>query len=462
MKRILSVLALCVFFLSSAQQITLKKGTITDSIKVNDSTSESFGLYLPTNFDTNKRWPVVFVIDMNGKGRQALNMFRAAAEEQGYILATSNDISDSLSISQNMLICARMFNSVYGLLPIGKNRTYTAGFSGGARFSSLVPTFIKNVKGVIICGASMFDTDVLSAKTPFHVVSIVGLEDYNYLNMLSLETTLDQLKYPNQLLVFEGGHEWPPEDYLSKSLELLTLAAMSTNDIPRDSIFIENAYSKNLGKVSTLMTLHKPLLAEKEISEMMEIYKPLRNIDSLKLTHKAIKKGTSYWPYSRNQNAVFQREYLSREDYGYYLTEDIRTYNYENLGWWHYQMDQLDTFDNSKDPFERQMGKRLRGYINALIDDNIDVIKIETSPIDLDALNFLNMLKTITSPNDFDAYLKVISNSSRMEDYGAALFYLEELLKKGYADRDVLQHLDYTALLRITPEFSALLEKYLK
>ncbi|MCJ7468092.1 MAG: alpha/beta hydrolase [Maribacter sp.] len=462
MNRILSVFALGVFFFSSAQEITLKKGAITESVKVNDSTSESFALYLPTNFDTRRPWPVVFVFDMNGKGVQAISMFKGAAEEQGYILATSNDIADSLSLSQNMLICARMFNSVYNLLPIGKNRTYTAGFSGGGRFSSLVPSFIKNVKGVISCGASISNTDVLSVKTPFHFIGIVGREDYNYPELLSLEPTLDQLKYPNQILVFEGGHEWPPKNYLSKSLAIMSLAAMANNDLPRNSIFIEKTYAENLGEISTWMTLNKPLLAENEISEMIEVFAPLKNIDSLKLTSKTIKKSALFKPYARNEKAVLFKESLIREEFNYYLSEDIITYNYNNLGWWQYQMDQLEKYNKSNDPFEQQMGKRLHGYINALVEDNIDVIKLETAPLDLEALNFLYMLKTITAPNQYDAYLKVISNSSLMEDYGTALYYLEELLKKGYADRTALQELEYAGLLRITPEYMALLEKYWK
>lgn len=71
------------------------------------------------------------------------------------------------------------------------------------------------------------------------------------------------------------------------------------------------------------------------------------------------------------------------------------------------------------------------------------------------------MIKTITDPDDYSYYLKIISDSSRYEDFGTAIFYLEELLKKGYTDKEALYTLEYTALLRITPEFNKLVEKYL-
>lgn len=42
------------------------------------------------------------------------------------------------------------------------------------------------------------------------------------------------------------------------------------------------------------------------------------------------------------------------------------------------------------------------------------------------------------------------------------MFYLEELLKTGYNDKQELYALEDTALLRITPEFNELVYKYLK
>ena len=124
-------------------------------------------------------------------------------------------------------------------------------------------------------------------------------------------------------------------------------------------------------------------------------------------------------------------------------------------------MEELAKYEKSGDRFTRQMGRRLKGYLNALIADNIDLIRLQ-QPVDMEALNFLYMLKTITEPNAFEYYLKVISNSAKVDDYGTALFYLEELLKNGYTDADTLYSLENTALLRITPEFNDLIEKYLK
>ena len=107
------------------------------------------------------------------------------------------------------------------------------------------------------------------------------------------------------------------------------------------------------------------------------------------------------------------------------------------------------------------MGRRLKSYLNALIADNIDLVKLG-NPVDEEALKFLWMMNTITDAKNPTPYLKVISNSAKVEDYGTALFYLEELLKTGYSDKSELYSLEHTAILRISPEFNKIVAKYLK
>ena len=459
MKRFLFLVAFGVVLSSTAQQLTLKKGAITDFIKVHDSLQESFALYLPSTFDTKKKWPVIFVFDMQGRGKQVLSMFAEAAEEEGYILAASNNTRDSLSISKNILISNRMFNVVYSLFPIQKDRSYTAGFSNGARFASLVPTFIKEVEGVISCGSPMANIEVLSSKYPFHFIGLVGNGDYNYPEMLVVEKLLNKLKFLNQVLVFKGGHQWPNKEYLVKAMRIFTFSAMAKGEIAKNDSLIKRTYNQNLIEANALVNNNTPLLADNLLKRMISIYRPYMNIDSLKESRKTLRKSKLFRTQNRNQNAIFFKESLIKEDYEYYLEEDIITYNYNNLGWWNYQMGELKKYDTSANVLEQQMGERLHGYINALIEDTVDAVRAEPT-IDLEALILLYMLKTITAPKGYDAYLKVISNSAKMEDYGTALFYLEELLKNGYTNKTELYALKNTALLRITPEFNEIIKKY--
>ncbi len=444
-----------------AQPMSFRKGVVTDSVIVGDSIPETFALYLPLKFETTASWPVLFVFDMQGKGSQALAMFREASEQKGYILVASNNTNDSLSIADNILVTDRMIRRVYSLFPIEKLRMYTAGKGSAAMMAALVPSFIKEVAGVISLGADIPNTEILNEKNPFYFVGMVGLGDYHYTDMIQSRDLLNQKKIPNNLFFFEGEEEWPDADYRSMAVDLLSLHAIKKGLAgPNDSL-IRRSYQKWMGLVEKQLLARRLFLAHNTLEEIYSIYQPLLDVDSLRNKMKQLKKDKLYRTQRRNENNVLLQEALIREDFLYYLEEDILTYNFNNLGWWNFQMEELSKYGKSGKWAEKYMGQRLEGYLNALIEDHIDLL-LEADDRDEEALLLLWMLKTITAPGEYGNYLKIISMSSKYEDYGTALFYLEELLKNGYTDRDELYNLDHTALLRITPEYNAIIGKYLK
>lgn len=461
MKKIILFLFLGAGLLCNSQQMTLKKGVVIDSIAIKDSISESYSLYIPTNFEMDRNWPILFVFDMEGKGKQAIRMFTGAAEKHGYILAASNNVNDSLSTSQNILITGRMFNNVIGILPVQKNRIYSAGFDSGARFASVLPIFVKSIAGVISCGAVYPNMEILDNKNLFHFIGIVGKEDYAYPEMLAGKSLMGRLKFPNQLLVFNGGHVWPNNQYLGKAMEFFTLVAIGKGLSEKDEGYVNDTYAQNLEEINLLIGSNRLIQADNLLDEAISVYRVLKDIDSLKEIKRDLNKNKLFKTMSRNGNNTLLKESFIKEDYVYYLEEDLATYNYNNLGWWIYQMGELKKYDNSKIEAEREMGKRLLGYVNALIEDNIDMVN-SGNQVDQEALSLLWMMKTITDPTDHSYYLKIISNSAKFGDYGTSLFYLEELLKKGYTDKAELYSLENTALLRITPEFNEIVAKYLK
>ncbi|MDL5511607.1 alpha/beta hydrolase [Arenibacter sp. M-2] len=461
MKKIIVFLFLGVGCLGYAQQITLKKGIPIDSIAVRDSIPESFSLYLPTSFEMDKNWPILLIFDMEGRGKRAIRMFMESAEKEGYVLAASNNVHDSLTTSRNILTTGRMLNDIIKMLPIQKDRIYSSGFSSGARFASVLPIFLKDISGVISCGAGYPNIELLDTNNLFHFIGIVGKEDFAYPEMLISKSVLGRLKFPSQLLVFKGGHEWPNTDYLEKALEIFTLSAMAKGLKEKDEAYVNDTYTKNLREINLLISSGKLIEADNLLDEVMSVYRVLKDTDSLKKIRRELKKDKLFKTMTRNENATLLKESFIKEDYVYYLEEDLATYNYNNLGWWIYQMGELKKYDNSKIEAEKEMGKRLLGYVNALIEDNMDIVN-SGSEVDQEVLSLLWMLKTITDPSDYDYYLKIIANSARMDDYGTSLFYLEELLKQGYTDKAELYSLENTALLRITPEFNEIVAKYLK
>ncbi|MDH3698733.1 MAG: alpha/beta hydrolase [Flavobacteriaceae bacterium] len=440
-----------------AQTLTLKKGVILDSIPTVEVVTETYSLFLPSDFNTDRTWPLLLVFDMEGRSTQALRMFRKVAEEQGYILAGPDNVSDTLSIADNILVSDRLLTSIKSILPIASSRVYSAGFDSGGKMAGLAPLFIKGIQGVISCGAVFPNSELLSSTNRFHYIGIVGNEDYNYTDMIKARSSMNTLRFTNNLFVFKGGHQWPSSELLGRALSHFTIGAMSKKLIGKDEDLIAAAYTKDLRSFETLKNSGALLLAERHLNDMLTLYRPHLSIDSLRVLRKSLRKNKQFKTQQRlNTNYRF-RETLLKDDYVYYLEEDVLTYNYNNLGWWTFQMEKLKTFANSPISEEQLMGKRLLGFANALVEDQVILSRAEDDP---EAVLLLWMLKTITDPRDYSYYLKIIQETSLQEDFGTALFYLEEAFKNGFTDLDALSNLEHTGLLRIMPEYKELLESY--
>ena len=446
-------------FSSYAQEYTLQKGIITDSLKIGQK--ESYAIYIPTDFTLEQQWPLVVVCDMQGRGKRAVSMFKNVADKHGFILAGSNNLKDSTSIANNILVLNRLTKKLGESIPIDSTRIYSAGHAAGARFASLVPSFIKQYQGSISFGAAIPNYELLTSRNRYHFIGVVGNEDFSYPDMLKVRPTLKRLKFPNQLWVYDGGDQWPDQKYFEQAFTAINLQAMSAGSLPKDTVFIQENYGKELQQINVLLENRKFLEAYDYMDEVISIYQVHLSVDSLLERRKQLRKDKTYRAQRRNENAALFKETLIREEYQYNLLEDVNSLNYNNLGWWNYQVGELKKYEKKSTIAEQKMGQRLINYLNALLEDNID-IEQSANPVDDEVVSFLWMLKTITEPDNFDYYLKIISDSAKYEDFGTALFYLEELLKQGYKDKDTLYALENTALLRITPEFNDLISKYLK
>lgn len=462
MKTKLLFTSLILFFshYNYAQEITLKKGVIIDSLSVINVENETFALYLPTAYENKGTWPLFVAVDVNGNGAEVISKFRAAAEENNYVLIAPNALKDTIGLDENVKKIGRAINTGTGLFNINSSRIYVGGFDAGARLANVIPIIYNSVSGVLACGATFANTELITRKNPFHFIGIVGKEDFAYTEVLETEKLLNRLKFDNNILPFNGGKEWPSLELLSKGFQYFTLRAMAREFTPKDSTFITLRFEEDFKAIESLENTGEKLMAYRSLIEMQNAYRDLKPIDSIEQKIKALKKDKTYRQLNRNQEAAFFKEEFLKEDYQFALEDDIFSYNYNNLGWWNFQVKELQKFVEGKTIAEQQMGKRLIGFINAIVADQIDLFKANTT-VDDEAVILLSMLKTIVAPKDYDYYLEVISLSSKYEEYGTAIFYLEELLKNGFNNKDLLYNLEHTALLRIMPEYNDLIAEYL-
>ncbi len=443
-----------------AQQLVIRKGVVIDSLPVQDSLARDLKIYLPGNFDPGRNWPIIFICDHGVRALQTLRAMTEAADRNGYILATTVALSDSTSLTENVLRINSSMEKLREYLPLDLNRVYTAGFDIGGQLAALVPSLIRPFRGVLSIASHLTAPELIGAKGSFEFVGIMGRGDYQYTDLRAVEDFLDRKSIPNHVLYHGGGHQWPEPPLLDFGMQFLSLMALKKYGPASDPDFIQGSYMDFQQHIDNLVSRGDFLLAMDQVEEGLSLYDGLADTDWLKEKRREIRKNQTYRAQKREFDKVLVQESILTEEYGFYLAEDVNSFNLDNLGWWNHQMKKITEYQQSAKEEEQFMGQRLDGYVNALIDDFIDTYGMGDSP-DYDALILLHMLKTITAPLDYDHYLKVISLTAKYGDFGTANFYLEELLKKGYRDADTLYDLPHTGLLRISPEFNQLIEEYL-
>src|SRR5207253_6401651 len=75
----------------AAHAQTPAAGTVHASVPVAADASNSYALYLPSNYSTAKHWPLLLIFDPSARGEVPVKLFHEAAERYGFILICSNN-----------------------------------------------------------------------------------------------------------------------------------------------------------------------------------------------------------------------------------------------------------------------------------------------------------------------------------------------------------------------------------
>jgi dienelactone hydrolase len=233
---ILVVLALSALVPAAAQD--LPRGAITDKVVCAGSAEQSYALYLPSAYTPDKRFPILYALDPGARGRLPVERFKDAAEQLGFILAGSNNSRNGpMAVSQAAVNA--MLADTAKRLSVDPRRVYVTGFSGGARVAVMVGAAMSGqVAGVIGFGAGFPQGLQPSASIHFAYFGAAGTDDFNYPEHVALDSALERLKLPHRLLVFEGGHEWPPSSVCARALEWMETQAIRSGLRPRDEALV--------------------------------------------------------------------------------------------------------------------------------------------------------------------------------------------------------------------------------
>ncbi|UJH92594.1 hypothetical protein LZ575_09010 [Antarcticibacterium sp. 1MA-6-2] len=276
------------------QQMKLTKGMVIDSVAVNDSIAETYSLYLPINFTTDRTWPILFIFDPEKRGRTVNQLFRQPAEEQGYILAASNHINKDSTLLSNVKVATRLVNGVLNLLPVDMDQIYAASLAEGARVASVMPAVIKNLTGVIAVGDTWINTDFIKKGANFSFVGLAGYNDYRKFLIGETAVYLSKSGMPATTYFFDGGREWPGIEVISNALGTFTLQSISKGRRIADLSLTEEIYQNELQYAEQLRGSMQFYKAYQLLEKMSTKYAMYGKQEELEQKMKDIKKSSVF------------------------------------------------------------------------------------------------------------------------------------------------------------------------
>jgi dienelactone hydrolase len=263
---------------ASAFAQELAVGKVIEKVPCLKDATQSYALYLPTNYTTAKRFPVIYAFDPGARGAVPVERFREAAEKYGYIVIGSNNSRNGPGVPLSAIVGA-LLDDTQARLAIDDRRIYVTGFSGGARVAGMVAFASKGqIAGVIACGAG-FPSEAKPARDlPFAFYGIAGSEDFNLIEVRQLVRTLDSLGATTHLAVFEGEHAWPPATFCTEAVEWMELQAMKAGRRDRNDKLIGELLAKQADRLRADEAAQKMFDAYLKADALAKDFQGLNNI----------------------------------------------------------------------------------------------------------------------------------------------------------------------------------------
>lgn len=285
-----------------AQPQTPAAGTVHPSVAVIAEPSNSYALYLPSNYSPQKHWPLLLVFDPFGRGEAGVKLFHEAAEKYGFIVVGSNNSRNFQDPSNAIRLLWADVKERYAIDP---KRIYTAGLSGGARVASSIALACKScIAGVIANGAGLPQ----GASPPGPEIAdwflVAGTTDFNYPELLRLKEALDANGVASRFVVYDGPHNWMPEDFAERAVAWLQLRAMAKGLTAPDKEFIAGQFEGRLAEAKAAQKNGKVLTAEREYREMANDFRSFREVIEQEEAAKSLAGSEDFRKARKNEKTI--------------------------------------------------------------------------------------------------------------------------------------------------------------
>ena len=175
---------------ATQQTNAIPKNQIVKKLECLNDSSQSYALYLPSNYTPDRKWPILYALDPGVRGKTPVERFKEAAEKYGWILAGSNN-SRNGPWRRAADAWSAMTKDTQQRFSIDDDRVYATGFSGGARVALQIAQLCQDcLAGVIASGAGFPAGLAPSTSMHFLFFGTTGIDDFNFSELRSLDVPL--------------------------------------------------------------------------------------------------------------------------------------------------------------------------------------------------------------------------------------------------------------------------------
>jgi dienelactone hydrolase len=285
------------------------RGTVIPTVTCLADAKQSYALYLPSNYTPDRRWPVIYAFDPFARGKVPVELYKDAAEKFGYIVVGSNNARNGPG-TEEMAAAEADWADTHRRLMIDKDRVYTTGLSGGARFATSFALYCYtcSIAGVIAHGATYPVKEGIPANHHFLYYVAIGDQDFNYPEVAALREKKEANRAEFKVKVYAGPHQWAPPDVVEDAIEWLELKAMQAGRKKPDAAFIQQQLAKT--RAEALQAEHKgdALTNFYAVRSLAFDFKGLVDVSRFQEELEALKKSKALKQARREENQQIDKQ----------------------------------------------------------------------------------------------------------------------------------------------------------
>jgi predicted esterase len=450
-----------------AQTDSIPRGQIVERVEALNDSSQSYALYLPSNYTPDRKWPILYAFDPGARGRVPVERFKEAAEKYGWIVLGSNN---SRNGPWKVVVNAwnAMLTDTHQRFAIDDQRMYASGFSGGARVAVSIAAGCKCIAGVMANGAG-FPVDLTpSPQMHFVFFGAAGVDDFNYPELKSLQEPLTKAGISHRVQTFEGRHEWPPVSVATGAVEWMELQAIKAGKRPRDDGFINAMWQQLRNEARALEESKKYNEAYQLYLDLATTFTGLRDVAEIETKVNQLADSREVKAAIREEQGQIrkQRELASRlnsliaaRDSGTPVNQSEEGVDAGNL---------LPKILNdlrkqskaSEDSTQRRVARRvLDGLFVGLIEQGISLLQTEKNYSE--SIKSLK-LATEVNPDRPGAFFYLAWAYAANGDKKKSLQSLNTAVEKGFSDTAMITANKAFDILRNDPEYEQIMARLRK